>query len=135
MAVAAGQMSPGPVAVAGSFTGFLVGYNYYHNIPMSILCSFLAWVGTNISTPVCMTIVIKLYRKINDSHLADKISLFVTPVVIGIILYLGVKMGADSINTYQQILIAAIAFTLTWTKKMDIAFIIILSGAAGYFLL
>ncbi|MCE1246630.1 MAG: chromate transporter [Firmicutes bacterium] len=135
MAVAAGQMSPGPVAIAGSFTGFLVGYNHYHTIPMAILCAFLAWIGTSISTPVCMTILIKVYNKINDAALADRISLYVTPVVIGIILYLGVKMGAESITVWQQILIAFIAFILTWTKKLDIAVTIISAGVIGYFLL
>lgn len=135
LTLAAAQVSPGPVAIAGVFAGFLTGYNYYHNIPMAIFCSFLAWIGANISVPICMGLLMKLYDRISCSPIMDYICLFLMPIIIGIILYLGAKMGVNSMVTVPQVFIAIVAFILAWSKKVDFAIIIIGGAVIGYLFL
>lgn len=133
IALTAGQISPGPVAVAGSFAGFIVGYNKFGTMPAAFLCAFLAWAGTNVSTLVCMGLIMRVYHKIAASPITCYVRQFVMPVVIGLIFYLGVKLGLSSIITPTQAVIAVAAFILAWTKKLDYAFIIIGGGLIGYF--
>ena len=133
IALTAGQISPGPVAVAGSFAGFLVGYNFYGNFPAAILCSFLAWLGTNVATLVCMPLIMKVYHTLAKSPATCYIRHFVMPSVIGLIFYLALKMGVTSVISPPQAVIAIVAFILASTKKIDYAFIIIGGGLIGYF--
>jgi len=135
IALTAGQVSPGPVAVAGSFAGFMVGYNIYGTYTAAFVCAFLAWFGTNCATLVCMPIVMRVYHKAAKSPATSYIRHFVMPAVIGLIFYLAVKMGVTSLVSFPQILIALVAFFLAWTRKIDYAFIIIGGGLIGYFLL
>ena len=135
IALTAGQVSPGPIAVAGSFAGFLVGYNFYGNFPAAILCSFLAWMGTNTSTIVCMPLIMKVYHKLAKSPATCYIRHYLMPSVIGLIFYLALKMGVGSLVSVPQIIIAVVAFILAYTKKIDYAFIIIGGGIVGYLFL
>ncbi|MCD4782279.1 MAG: chromate transporter [Candidatus Eremiobacteraeota bacterium] len=135
IALTAGQISPGPVAVAGSFAGFLAGYNYFKSVPMAILCSFMAWAGTNVATIVCMGAIMKMYKKIEGSPFTGYIRHFIMPVVVGLILYLAVKMGISYMISWPQIVIAVVAFAIAYSRKIDFAFIIIGGGLIGYFFL
>lgn len=135
IALTAGQISPGPVAVAGSFAGFMAGYNYFKSVPMAILCSFMAWAGTNVATIVCMGTIMKIYKKIEGSPVTCYIRHFVMPVVVGLIFYLAVKMGVSYMVTWHQVVIAIVAFILAYNRKIDYAFIVIGGGLIGYFFL
>lgn len=133
IALTAGQISPGPVAVAGSFAGFLVGYNFYGNYPAAIFCSFLAWLGTNMATLICMPIIMKVYHTLAKSPATCYIRHYVMPSVIGLIFYLALKMGVTSLVTFPQVAIAVVAFILADSKKVDYAVIIVGAGVIGYF--
>jgi chromate transporter len=143
LAITAGQISPGPVAVAGSFAGFLIGYDLYGTFLAGVSFGFIAWVGTNLATIVSMGIVMRVYHRICDHPAVTRILDLVLPVVIGLILYLAADMGAQIqvnireglVEPVPQVVIAIIAFILAYTKKVDYAFIIIGAGLIGYFFL
>jgi chromate transporter len=143
LALTAGQISPGPVAVAGSFAGFLIGYDIYGTFLAGIAIGFIAWVGTNVATVISMGLLMRVFDRISDHPAIARILEFVFPVVTGLILYLAFDMGrlivenirAGLLMTFPQVLIIAISFVLAYTRKVDYAFIIIGAGVIGYFFL
>lgn len=135
VSLTAGQITPGPVAVAGTFAGFLVGYNTYHTILAGIGFATVGWIGTNVASVVCMTIVMKVYGWIAAHPVVTFVQQFVMPVVIGLIFYLAVKMGITGMVSYPQLLIALAAFVIAMSRKVDYAFIIIGGGIVGYLFL
>ncbi len=135
LSLTAGQISPGPIAVAGSFAGFLIGYNQHHTFLSGLLYSTVAWIGTNVATIICMSFIMRIYDKIAHHPAIEYTLQFVMPVVIGLIFYLGVKMGVIGVKSFIQLLIATSAFILAFTKKLDYAFIIIGGGVIGYLFL
>jgi chromate transporter len=135
LSLTAGQISPGPVAVAGSFAGFIIGYNIHHTYIGGITYAFLAWVGTNTATILCMGIIMKVYKWFASHPVIPYILEFLMPVVIGLIFYLTVKMGSGEFSTLTQVIIAVLSFALALSKKIDYALIIIGGGILGYFLL
>lgn len=135
LALTAGQITPGPVAVAGSFAGFLIGYKISNNLWQGLLYAFIAWIATNVATVTCMSVIMRFYRKIAGHPAAEFIMKLVMPAVIGLIFYLALKIGLKGMISYPQIGIAAVAFILARYSKIDYVFIIISGGIIGYFFL
>lgn len=135
LSITAGQITPGPVAVAGSFAGFLIGYRTFGNLWGGFGIALLAWLAVTIPSIVGMGIIMRAYNWVAKHPVVPFIFRFIMPVVIGLIFYLGVSTGLTGISTLAQFLIAVVSFILAWSGKIDYAFIIIGGGLIGYFFL
>lgn len=135
LALTAGQITPGPVAVAGTFAGFMIGFNFHHSILYACIYATLAWIATNLPTVVCMELIMRGYKKVIDHPVIPFIMQLVMPVVIGLIFCLAIKIGIIGMVSLPQCAIAMVAFILASTRKIDYAFIIISGGIIGYFFL
>jgi chromate transporter len=135
LALTAGQATPGPVAVAGSFAAFLIGYKINHSLAQGFLYAFMAWVGTNVASILGMGLMMRCYKNI-AGHPAVAFTMgIVMPCVIGLIFYLSLKIGGEGLASPPQLLIGLAAFALALFTRVDYVFMILLGGAAGYFFL
>lgn len=133
--ITVGQVTPGPVMVAGSFAGFLVGYNFFHTIPAGIFFALLAFIGANVATLACMSLMMRIYKRVSHHPMVESLPQYIMPIVIGLILNMALKVGISSISGWPQITIGIVAFILAITKKVDFVYIIIGGGLVGYFFL
>lgn len=135
LSLAIGQVTPGPVAVAGSFAGFLIGYKMNLSLMEGLLYALIAWIGTNVASVLSMGIIMRYYKKI-AGHPAIPFSMgLVMPAVIAVIMYLAMKIAQGGMNSIPQAVICVLAFLVAMFSKIDYIFIIIAGGLAGYFLM
>jgi len=134
LALTAGQISPGPVAVAGGFAGFLLGYNSFHTFWWGFLFAFVAWIATSISTIICMSLIMKYYDKIQNHQSIEIIQKLLIPAVIGLIFTLGARILQSTPLSYKGLIIFILSFILARSEKVDYAFIIIGGMAVGFLL-
>jgi chromate transporter len=135
LSITVGQVTPGPVMVAGSFAGFLAGYNFFHTIPAGIFFAAIAFLGANLATLTCMGVVMRIYKRVSRHPMMESLPQYIMPVVIGLILNLALKVGINGMTGWPQIVIGITAFALAITKKVDFVYIIIGGGLVGYFFL
>jgi len=125
-AIAAGQITPGPVFSSVTFIGYQI--NGWTGAIVSTVAIFLpAFVFVALLNP--------LMTKMRNSNLFATFLDAVNVASIGLIIAVCYEIGKDSINDWRTIVIALTSLALTFGfKKLNSAWVVLLGSLGGYLL-
>lgn len=125
--VAISQSAPGPIAVN---TSIMVGYRL-----AGVLGAFIATLGTVLPPLIIITIIAKFYAAFKENTLVNALLLGMRAGVAAVIIDVIIKMVKNIIKSKSKISlgIMIISFIAAVIFKINVAIIIVLSGAFGGF--
>lgn len=123
--VAISQLTPGPLAILATFTGYRVG-------------GFAgALVGTAAIFLPCTALMIFLsrrYERLRNIRLIREVLDGVIPAVVGLVAAAGWQLGTTSLVSARDFVIFAVGFAILQFTKASPLLVILGAGALGYFL-
>lgn len=121
--VALSQLTPGPLAMLATFTGFRVG---------GFTGGLVATVAIFIPCTVMMLVVGRYYDRLKDIDIIKKVLDGLLPAVVGLIAAAAWNLGAASLSGYRELILLAIGFAIfKWTKTSPMI-VILGAGLVGY---
>ena len=124
-AIAMGQITPGPVIITATFIGYRVaGY----------LGAFFATVAIFYPPGVLMIVLSGFLKKIKDSDVINAVFRGMRPAIIGMIFSAAVTVGKGSEIVWPSAMIFTVVLVLLMKYKVNVVWMIPLSGIAGMLL-
>ena len=125
-AIAAGQITPGPVFSSVTFVGYQIN---------GWTGAILSTIGIFLPAFVFVALLNPLVKKMRDSELFATFLDAVNVASIAVIIAVCYDLGKESVNDWRAILIALISLLLTFGfKKLNTAWIVLFGSLAGYVL-
>lgn len=123
--VALSQLTPGPLAMLATFTGFRAG---------GFIGGLVATVFIFIPCVVLMLIVGRNYRHLKEMEIISRTLDGLLPAVVGLVAAAAWNLGASSLSGTKEFLILAVGFAIfKWTKVSPMV-VILGAGAVGLLL-
>lgn len=121
-AVAMGQITPGPVIITATFIGYKVA---------GVFGAITATVAIFFPPAILMLILSEFLRKIKDSSVISAIFKGMRPAIIGMIFSAAYTVGKGAEMAWPSAIIFLAVFILLVRFRINILFVIPLSGIAG----
>lgn len=122
-AVAIGYITPGPVAITATFAGYKIA---------GISGAFSSTIGVILPSFIILSILVKNYKRLENSY-TDSFLRGIFSAVIGLILYVTVKMGFSTLASLESIIFWILIIFLI--LKFDYSLGIISGAILGLFFL
>ena len=123
--LALSQLTPGPLAMLATFTGFRAGG--FPGALVATICIFVPCV-------VLMLVVGRNYDRLKRIDIIGSTLNGLLPAVVGLVAAAAWNLGAESLSGVKEFLILAIGFAIfKWTKVTPM-FVILGAGAVGLLL-
>lgn len=122
--VALSQLTPGPLAILATFTGFRVGGFWG------------ALVGTIFIFLPCTALMLFLcsrYEKLRNMELIRATLDGLLPAVVGLVVAAAWKLGASSLTGIRDAVLLAAGFLILQFTRVSPMFVILGAGAIGFF--
>lgn len=110
LAVALGQMTPGPVAIMATFIGYRV---------LGLTGALIATLGTFLPSGVMLYALIRLYNRIRENPLVQEFLAGVLPAVCGMLFFSSVTLGRSSLTSPLAAFSAVVALFLLIRFKIE----------------
>ena len=123
--LALSQLTPGPLAMLATFTGFRAG-----GFPGALVATIFIF----IPCVVLMLVVGRNYDRLKKIDIIGSTLNGLLPAVVGLVAAAAWNLGVSSLSGVKELLIMAIGFAIfTWTKITPM-FVILGAGAVGLLL-
>jgi chromate transporter len=123
--IALGQVTPGPILISAGFIGYKVA-GFWGSVA-AVLAIF--------GPPATLTLILaRFFDRIRNSSVIRSAFMGINPAVIGMVFAAFVIIGRSISFHWLQIVILIISFLLAYRKIVEVAFIILGAGIAGYLL-
>jgi chromate transporter len=123
--VALSQLTPGPLAMLATFTGFRAGG--FAGALVATVCIFLPCV-------VLMLLVGRHYHRLKNIGLIKETLDGLMPAVVGLVAAAAWNLGAESLAGMQEFLVLAAGFALFRWTKLSPMIVIVGAGIVGILL-
>lgn len=123
--LALSQLTPGPLAMLATFTGFRAG---------GFPGAFIATVCIFIPCTVLMLAVGRHYHRLKKIHLINTTLDGLLPAVVGLVAAAAWNLGASSLSGLKEYIILAIGFAIFKWTKVSPMLVILGAGAVGLLL-
>ncbi len=121
--VALSQLTPGPLAILATFTGFRVGG--LSGALVGTICIFLPCTGL-------MLFLASRYTKLRNMELVRTTLDGILPAVVGLVASAAWTLGKTSLFTIRDVLLLVAGFILLQFTSVSPMFVILGAGAVGY---
>jgi chromate transporter len=122
LAVALGQLTPGPVAIMSAFIGYRV---------LGISGALIATVGTFLPSALMLLGLINLYEKIRSNRFVKAFLAGVLPGVVGMLFFSTVLLTRSAITSFVLAVIGICAFVLLWRFHVEPVYLILIGALLG----
>lgn len=124
--ISVAQITPGPIAVnSATFAGYRVG---------GILGSIVATVGVTLPSILLIFLVSFLIKKIGKSDHIENLYKGLRPIVLSLIFSAVISVGKESLIDIKAFVIFFITLVLLQIKRINMFWIIFITGFLGYIL-
>ncbi|MFZ0930779.1 MAG: chromate transporter [Syntrophobacteraceae bacterium] len=122
VAIALGQVTPGPVAISATFIGYKVA-----GLPGALLATIAVF------TPSLLTMYLleRFYLKVREKEITHAIMHGILPVVVALILHAAISLGRTAIHSWWQALVVVTVAVLAITRKANYGLLVLGCIAAG----
>ncbi|GAB7027760.1 chromate transporter [Geotalea toluenoxydans] len=123
--VALSQLTPGPLAMLATFTGFRAG---------GFMGGLIATIFIFLPGTVLMLFFANRYEKLRDMELMKAALDGILPAVIGLVASAAYNLGATSLGSPRDFVMLVAGFLILQFTKVSPMLVILGAGAIGYFL-
>lgn len=123
--VALSQLTPGPLAMLATFTGFRIG-GFWGGL-IATICVFLPCTGL-------MLVISGHYEKFRRMELLRNVLDGILPAVVGLVAAAAWKLGTTSLTGGRDILLLGAGFLILQFTRVSPMFVILGAGATGFLL-
>ena len=135
-ALVVGEITPGPLLLAGSFIGCMAGYNGSLGMGGGWMAALVGLLVPAIFTFSCSTLILLAAAPLADEGVGDvrfhDVIGLVTAAAAGAVFWLGVSLLLSQM-TWVFFLISAAAVAALYLKKTNILLLVALGAAVGWF--
>lgn len=134
--VGVSQMTPGPIGInSATYIGYSVVKEAGFNEFLSILGSCTASFAVILPSFLIVLAMVKAYDRFKGNHIFATLMYWLKPAVIGLIASAAIILiSPENFPEMSSWIIFAAAFLLSYYAKMSPIAVIVLAGAAGYFI-
>lgn len=122
--VALSQLTPGPLAMLATFSGFKVG---------GFLGAFTATVCIFLPCTLLMLFVASRYEQFRSVQIFRSILDNLLPAIVGLVAAAALQLGKTSLTTPRDLLLLAAGFAILYITDMSPMLVILGAGALGFF--
>jgi len=122
VAIALGQVTPGPVAISATFIGYKVA---------GFAGAFLATAAVFTPSLLIMYLLDRLYLKERKNEITHAIVHGILPVIVALILIAAVSLGRPALHSWWQALIVVTVALLAITRKTSYGLLVLGCMAVG----
>lgn len=124
--ISVAQITPGPIAVnSATFAGYRVG---------GVLGSTVATIGVTLPSILLIFTIFFIIKKIGNSDYLENLYKGLRPIVLALIFSAVISVGKESLVDFKGFIIFSITFLLLQVKRINMFFIIFITGFLGYIL-
>ena len=123
--LALSQLTPGPLAMLATFTGFRAG---------GFAGALVATVGIFLPCIALMLVVGRNYERLKKIDIIGSTLNGLLPAVVGLVAAAAWNMGASSLSGMKELLILAAGFTIFKCTKVSPMIVILGAGVIGMFI-
>ncbi|HEU0264172.1 MAG TPA: chromate transporter [Geobacterales bacterium] len=123
--VALSQLTPGPLAMLATFSGFRAG---------SFAGALVATVAIFLPCTLLMLFLSRHYRRLREIELIRSFLDGLLPAVLGLVAAAAYTLGSESLATLRDFSLLAIAFLLLTMTRLTPMVLILGAGLVGYLL-
>jgi chromate transporter len=122
--VALSQLTPGPLAILATFTGFRVS---------GFLGGLVGTIFIFLPCTILMLVLASRYEKLRNTELIRATLDGLLPAVVGLVVAAAWKLGASSLSGLRDAVLLAIGFAILQFTRVSPMFVILGAGAIGLF--
>jgi len=130
-AVALGQMTPGPLLVTATFVGYKLGYIDGGSVALGLLYATVATVCVFLPSFFMVVAASHQLGKLKSNATFQAAIKGISAGVVGLVLAVAVKMGAEALEFWPQYVIGIGALVALMRFKLDTGIVVVTAGVLG----